>query len=406
MIYSFLLIIIISILTLVDLKHEKYNLASPIFLFSIMQIVVIGIQILAYIGWGLRPKYCFNFGSFILIMYSYMAFYIGNYVAKNKSSLYFYKNKENSLPFYSTAIIGIIGTTISLKNMNIGRNVLILLITNFNYFDEQFKMSSLGSILWLSNIAALFWSNYAKKNKLNNIISLICFINIFFRAAYLYIIIAAFYYFIPKLVINDRRSNKKLLGAIIILGILIAAIPFISYSKVDIKNGSYIIKIYPYTAGCLSNLAYNGNDIFLTGPENYNNIKNIFRDLGFGQIMQYIDKYFNTNLYLPIKNNNFLPQIEGIDEEGNMSSIYISVFKNPLLIGLIYMFFLGFLSKKLMKTSAKSIFAMSCYCFFSAANFLSFSGGGHFATTRFFPALLFIWPFIVFHNLVNTTYNK
>ena len=412
MVYSVLLLIIIILFMIADIDKKGLDISSPILLFSFMQAISLLIQILSFIFYGLKPKYEFNIWSFIIVLCSYLSFYFGaslfekGKMINNAIKSYNSSKNESSIAFYLTAAIGIIGTFISLKNMIVFKNPLLFLLYNYNYFDMYFKTSSIGSILWLSNIASLFWYNFSKKKIIDKLLAIICFINILFRAAYLYIIIGVFYFCIPQAILNKKANNKDILIYFVIIGILIIAIPFISYSQVSIREGEYFIKIYPYTAGSFSNLAYYANSLILSGPENMHNSRNIFRDLGFGQIMIYIDKYLNTNLYQEPINSGFLNQIEGIEEEGNMSSIYLTVVKNPILIGESMLFILGALSSILRKYSINNLFFMSSLCFFSAANFLSFSGGGHFATTRFFPALLYIWPFLLLKMIIKTALSK
>lgn len=412
MVYSILLLIIIILFMITDIAKKGFDISSPMLLFSFMQAISLLIQILSFILYGLKPKYEFNIWSFIIVLCSYLSFYFGTKLFEKgkiiNNAIYSYNCIENkfSMAFYLTAATGIIGTFISLKNMMIFKNPLLFLLNNYDYFDMYFKTSSIGSILWLSNIAALFWYNFSKKKIIDKLLTIICFINIVFRAAYLYIIIGLFYFCIPQAILDKKANNKNILIYFIIIGILIISIPFISYSQVSIREGEYFIKIYPYTAGSFSNLAYYANSLILSGPENMHNARNISRDLGFGQIMIYIDKYLNTNFYQEPINSGFLNQIEGIEEEGNMSSIYLVVVKNPILIGMAMLFLLGALSSILRKYSINNLFFMSSLCFFSAANFLSFSGGGHFATTRFFPALLYIWPFIFLKMIIKTALSK
>jgi len=365
-----------------------------------MQVFSLILQIIANFIWGFEPAYSFKTFSIIYIIILYSSFFGGTILAgQYKCPINIKVDERYSIAYYITAIIGIIGTIISIKNMNISGNIFLSFILNFERFDQEFNQSSIGSIMWLSNIAALFFSNYSKKNKLTKIINIICFINIMFRAAYLYIVLAIFYYFTPKLLKINGKEVKKVIFKLIPIALLFFIIPILSYKDINIANGSYVKKIYPYTAGSFSNLAYYANDAIDRGQIN-NKFNIIMRDLGFGQIELYLDKYLGTKLYEPLIGKGFLQQIKGIDVEGNMSSIYLAGINNNPIIGIIYFIFLGYISKKLMKTANYNIFYMSIFAFFSAANFLAFSGGGHFSTTRFFPAMIYIWPFIFLYNIL------
>ena len=394
----FLAFIILTMIT--HVRYEHLNLVSPILLFSFMQAFSLILQIIANIIWGFEPLYSFKILSIIYITILYLSYFWGTIIAGRYKCPKNYKVDERySIAYYITAIIGIIGTIISIKNMHISGNIVLSFIFNFQKFDQEFNLSSIGSIMWLSNFAALFFSNYSKKNKFTKIINIICFINILFRTAYLYIILAIFYYFTPKLLKINGKEAKKSIFKLIPIALIFFVIPILSYKDINIANGSYVKKIYPYTAGSFSNLAYYANDAIDRGQIN-KKFNVIMRDLGFGQIEQYIDKYLKTKLYEPPAKNGFLQQIKGIDEEGNMASVYLAGINNNPIIGIIFFLFLGYVSKKLMNSSNNSIFYMSIFCFFSAANFLAFSGGGHFATTRFFPAMIYIWPFIFFYNIL------
>jgi len=120
-------------------------------------------------------------------------------------------------------------------------------------------------------------------------------------------------------------------------------------------------------------------------------------NMGLGQIFVYSNKYFGTKLpSTPSWHLGFLRQVKNSPEKGNLIPLQGYLIFSPLFISLIFFAFLGFLCGFFYKTASSNLWSLSIYSWFAAALFMVHSGGGFFATTKFFPALMYIWPFLLF----------
>ena len=117
--------------------------------------------------------------------------------------------------------------------------------------------------------------------------------------------------------------------------------------------------------------------------------------MGFSSIRLYFDRYFGFE-YQPVARMLFYEQANNVHAYGNTHTLYGQLIYLPVAFGVAFIPFLGFLIGRIYRLASKNLFFLSMHAWFCAATFMAFAGGGHFTTTRIFPAMLFIWPFLLF----------
>jgi len=383
-------------------KQFSQYIIDPIFLFFIGQIVfLILLGIVNHTGY-LRPAEQFSFASTFYLLTFGLSFFMGSFILDRPKNKMFDKNiiKYNTqiiikFSFYICFVIGFIGTLVILKSFYHGSLLRLLpyFFANFNEFDKYFPRSH-AMVLWQANFAVLFWSAFRKDNWVKFIVIFIAAINILFRAAFLYVVVAAFYFLVPTVILAKKRYFILLFVFVLVL------MPLINY-PISIGNiKRMLISITPYTFGNFINYNIYFNEMYL-----HNNIcfdfVDVFRRLGFGSIMFYMDKYLGTDFLKHIPPAPFYNQLQDYIRYGNLASFYARFTKLPYLLGIFYCFFLGLLNRFVYNHAFKSLFFLSIYSWFAAASFMSFAGTGYFASTRFIPAILYIWPFLLIIWLSN-----
>lgn len=303
-----------------------------------------------------------------------------------------------SIIFWICFGTGSIGTLILLSNIGITSfaQFIFAVQSDFNNLESNFFNSS-AAILWQANTAAFFWFNVVKRPSwLMKVALIICFVSIMARGALLYIVIALFYYIVSA---HHLRSEKKSFRAPLIL--LIIAINFIFAMSYDFDGSVlqiYFQKSYPYLSGNFTNLFRHIDMTFGRSILEIRNFDDLLQSMGFNSIRTYLDSYFGIT-YQPYDRMPFYPQASNASVFGNTHSLYGQVVYLPLVILVPFWIGLGWSIGRIYLLSSRSLFYLSIHVWFSAATFLSFAGAGHFNTTRLFPALLFIWPFLLIIKL-------
>jgi len=390
-------------------KQKKINIEyiiDPIFLFLIGQIIFLTLLgIVNHTGY-LRSSKQFSFMSASYLLTLGLSFLIGSLILDKKRDKPGMLNKKMSkhrtrlivkIAFFVSFIIGSLGTLILLRGFYYGDlfNLLPYFISNFNKFDKMFFNSS-AAILWQANFAVLFFSAFLKDSWLKFIIISVAAINILFRAAFLYVVVAAFYFFIPNIILAKKKYSYIILFFVIILILM----PMLNYQNSVSSIKKMLISVTPYTFGNFTNYNIYFSDMYTHNSSIYFDFVDIFKSLGFGSIMFYMDKYVGTDF---LKYNTrpapFFSQLQDYPRYGNLASFYSSFTKIPYLLAVLFCFFLGLLNRFVYNYAHKSLFFLSVYSWFAAANFMSFAGSGYFSATRFIPAVLFIWPFLFILSL-------
>lgn len=381
----------------------KY-IIDPIFLFlSGQAIILIILGIVNHTGY-LRSSKQFSFMSASYLLTLGFSFLMGSLILDKKGYIPEILNKQIlkhrtqivvKIAFFVNFIIGTLGTLILLKGFYSGNllNLLPYFISNFDKFDKMFFNSS-AAILWQANIAVLFWAGFLKDNWFKIILISIATINVLLRAAFLYLIVAAFYYIIPNFILSKKKHFILILIFILIL------VPIFNYpnSTGNVKN--MLISVTPYTFGNFTNYNIYFNEMYESDKSSYD-LVDIFRHFGFGSIMFYMDKYLKTDFLKHTRPFPFLNQLKDYSRYGNLASFYGTFTKVPYLIAVFFAFFLGLLNRFIYNGAHKSLFFLSIYSWFAASNFMAFAGAGYFASTQFIPAVLFIWPFLLIISLLN-----
>lgn len=396
-------------------KNNKTWAIDPSFLFFGVQAVSLLLFIVLDATDSIIPSYKFNYLSVSYILFLGLAFFIGSEFMRRSTGLYrtiyrpshLQKNIFFKISFFSCFAIGIIGTFLLIKNMGFNGGLVDIFLKfylNINEFNENFFSSS-AAILWQANFATLFWSNFVKNSWVKTIIIIVSIFDILLRGAYVYLVIGLFYLITP-MILRDG-FNKKLILFVVFFGILLNLITLLSYNWEGDPLLTYAKKIYPYTAGNFVNLAYNTNTRLSTNIAELMPWNDVMANLGFSTIMIYIDKYLSLNTLSTTNYLPFLLQSENLKIYGNTCTIYGNLVFVPFIFGFSFMFFLGMFIRLVYKHAHKNLFFMSIYSWLSAASFLSFATGGHFITTRFFPALIYIWPFLfiwLFYRIIKDRY--
>jgi len=381
----------------------KY-IIDPVFLFlSGQTIILIILGIVNYTGY-LKSAEEFSFPSLCYILTLGLSFLIGSLILDKKRYIPEILNKKISkrrtqiiikIAFFVNFVIGTLGTLILLRGFYSGNllNLLPYFISNFDRFDRMFFNSS-AAILWQANLAVLFWAGFFKDNWFKIILISIATINILLRAAFLYLVVAAFYYIIPNFILSKKKHFILILIFILIL------VPIFNYPNSTGNVKKMLISVTPYTFGNFTNYNIYFNEMYKSDKASYD-LVDIFRHFGFGSIMFYMDKYIGTNFLKHVKPSPFYNQLQDYTRYGNLSSFYGKFIKVPYLFAIIFIFFLGLLNRIIYNNAYNNLFFLSIYSWFAASNFMSFTGLGYFASTRFIPAVLFIWPFLLIISLLN-----
>jgi hypothetical protein len=385
------------------LNDKKLITLDPSILFFGPQLVVLLLLFLLDIFNFVVPQYKPSYLTVWVLSLWGVAYLFGSELFREKTGVHriIYKKSIYSkgkwffeVAFYLCFLIGFIGSYKLLSGMgvNIDQHLFILFLDNMGEFEKGFFNSSF-TLMWQANIAALFWFNFTKKTKIKYLLVLIIFFEIMLRGAYIYIVIGMFYLITPIFFLS--KNNENLSKYVLFFIILLNSIMLLSYSWEGDIFQHYVNKIYPYTVGNFVNLFYYIDLRLLTDGYEVDSIGVFLEGLGFSSILLYLDKYFDLFLSSNISFFDFLSQSKNEVIYGNTSTLYGPLTIIPFLVAIVYLFFLGFLSRIIYNQAASSLFFMSVYSWISAATFLSFATGGHFSTTRFFPALLFIWPFLL-----------
>jgi len=393
---------------------------DPIFLFLIGQIVMlIVLGIVNHTGY-LRSAQQFSFISTSYLLTLGLSFFIGSFIldkSKNDTETLIGKTSKKrtqfiiKFAFYANFTIGSIGTLILLKNFYYGSLLRLLpyFLNNFNVFEQKFFQGpALASILWRANFAVFFWAALLKGNWIKFIIIILAGFNIILRGAFLNVIVAVFYYIVPALILSSTSnltnniSNKKqiiFIGCISLIIIIFMVTLNYEHSIVDIKWN--LIAITPYSFGNFTNYNIYFKEMYSSNQNVDFDLVNILRYLGFGSIMRYTDKYFGTNFLRLTRAEPFNNELKDFVRYGNLASFYGNFTKVPYLISLSFVFFLGLLNRFVYNFAHKNLFILSVYSWFASTSFMAFAGSGYFADTKFFPAVVYIWPFLFIISLFN-----
>jgi hypothetical protein len=225
---------------------------------------------------------------------------------------------------------------------------------------------------------------------------LLLFGAVLLRAAYLYLVVALFYWIVPLLY---RREDAKEAGIWTMgAGFLMLLLPTWAVGYRGIQG--FLVTVTPYTFGNFSNYNHWFHTVSFTGWGVGGDVSEVLYHAGLGSILAYVQEYSGLRLAATPGAEPFLRQLSGVPRYGNVSSIYGSLVRLPLWIGLMLPFALGAMSEWVYRRAFGSTFFQSIYAWMAAAAFLSFAGAGFFTTTRFFPAVLYVWPALVAAHLM------
>lgn len=304
------------------------------------------------------------------------------------------RNNTNSLPFWICFWIGGFGTFMLLSNLGAAspRAFITLVTTDFNTLEQDFFNSSYA-ILWQACIAAFFWFNTVKQPTLAMKIALgLLIIFVFARGALLYIIIAVSYYLISYIYM---RPNAHFPLKPVLLFLSFTQVVFLlSYTFEGNAVQIYFEKTYPYLSGNFVNLFRHIDLGFANSVLIPDSMDNTLQAMGLSSIWVYLDRYLGWE-FSPDLRMIFYLQTKNAYVYGNTHTLYGQLLYLPVMLFIPFVFALGLLIGGVYRLAAHNLFWLSVHCWMSAATFLSFAGAGHFTTTRFFPALLFIWPFLL-----------
>jgi len=342
------------------------------------------------------------------------AFFIGSFILdkpNNICTLSKEVHKHNNriiinFAFYACFAMGCTGTFLLLKNLYHG-NLLGLFPYFMNNFVKFDRNISTTYSLWNANTAVLFWAVFIKDNWLKFIIIFISAINILFRGHFLYMVVAAFYYIVPILILGKKKHfNFIIIFVLIFILIPTIIIPTIiiptitQFQNPDNNVKKRLIALTPYTFGNFTNYNIYFNEMY-TKNHIYYDLVDISRYLGSGSIMLYSDRYLGTDFLKYVRPEPFNNQLHDYTCYGNLATIYSGFTKVPYLLAIFFSFFLGLLNRLFYNRAYKSLFFLSIYSWFAATNFMAFAGAGYFTSTRIIPAVLYIWPFLLVMGLLN-----
>jgi hypothetical protein len=305
------------------------------------------------------------------------------------------KITDSSIPFWICFTIGAFGTIRLLMGLGISSPTayFYIITRDFNSLEGGFFNSS-SAILWQANFAAFFWFNFVSKPNVAMKAALgLCLVFIFSRGALLYIIIAACYYLVSYSYLKSARKN--LIMSLGFSFVFLQMVFLLSYTFSGNIYQIYFEKTYPYLSGNFVNLFRHIDMAFNRQLVDIESLDDLLQSMGLSSIRVYLDRYFGWE-FQPDLRMVFFRQAIGSHVYGNTHTIYGQQVYLPLIAGIPYVIFLGILIGRVFRLAKENVFFLSVHCWFTAATFLSFAGAGHFTTTRFFPAMLFIWPIILF----------
>ncbi|MBP7078400.1 MAG: hypothetical protein KBA77_02535, partial [Synergistales bacterium] len=292
--------------------------------------------------------------------------------------------------FLTCVLSGTIGSFKLIQGMDIHNlSLLIDLYLNNHYLLESSFFNSSWTLLWQANIAALFWFNFTDRKKTWPLVPLLLF-SISLRAAFLYLTVAIFYLIVP--IVYSFKVRKTHVYFFLFLIIFFMGSMFIKEGRTSEQPD----RISPYSFGNFSSFNY----YYETPSYRKITFEDIGLNMGLGQIFIYSNKYFGTKLrYTPSWHHGFLRQVKNSSEKGNVVPLQTYLIYLPLFLSLAFFSFLGFLCGFLFKVASSNLWGLSIYSWFAASLFMVHSGGGFFATTKFFPAMMYIWPFLLFYSI-------
>ncbi|SMO66090.1 hypothetical protein SAMN06265173_108133 [Thalassovita litoralis] len=386
--------IVASIFRFSNRKETRFD--HPIVLLLSPQIIAVGlIPVLAGLG-TVIPSVDMKFHHFLYLTTASLLLSAGIAAgALGKTRKRFAQElplKETSVPFWMTFGIGIFATATLLLNLNITSfaQLYFLAINDFNALESGFFNSS-AAILWQANIASFFWYNTVKRPSIFMKVALgFSLIAVFSRGALLYLIIAGFYYLVSYLYLRGRGVLP--IKQLVLFLVFVQFVFILSYTFQGNLAEIYIQKTYPYLSGNFVNL-WRHIDIAFSPEFATDGFDDITQSLGLGSIRVYLMKYFGFE-FQPTERMIFYSQALNAWINGNTHTLYGQLVYLPMFLLFPFLLFLGFLMGFFYRKAPKNLYYISIHCWFSAATFLSFAGAGHFTTTRFFPAMLFIWPFL------------
>jgi hypothetical protein len=347
----------------------------------------------------LEPVTHFDLKAFLFLLSSFLCISVAFFFKSSSRRNFQVSASLSSLSikaFRITALIGLIGTIGLLSGIVSNfSEFLFLLSADIKRLDKDFFNSSYA-LLWQANIASLFWFSLSYKftsNKFDILLLFLALVSILMRFAFIYIVIAACYLFIP-MVARGMIKFKQFFRFTLLLYICLNILIFAGYSFLPGEVlTTYLQKTYPYTGGNIVNLLIHLENfpIALSKVSDYSQIIEAF---GLRSIFLYLDEYFSLDILLN-SNMIFFQQVENMHVYGNTHTIFGQMMYLPVIIYYFYLIFFGALLKFSHDMSRRSLAFLTVHTWFCAASVLSFGGAGHFMTTRFFPAVLFIFPLYV-----------
>jgi len=394
-------------------RYGYFFFVSPFFLFAAPQAILLIIMYIFNVTEFLETTYRFTLMSGLYLLTICIAYFVGSFlmhlntrvVTKNTRLLISDKNQKYFISFgIITLAFGTFATVRLLSNISIGYfSAFSIFLDEFNLFDRSFFSNSYA-ILWRINFAALFFAALIEKRLFRYFIFVVAFTNIVFRAAFLYIPMAIFYYGIPRVLSSYSIRRIFIFGGLFLLTLVII-FTTLNYGEI---NGTILerirvtaIRLTPYSFGNFVNFNIYFSNMESNETGSYQ-LETILFGLGTNDLLALVNKYLNFG-YKQSFVAPFYSQIVGYNRYGNTFSYYGSMTLVPYPVALIFTFFLGALNAYAFNQSFKSIFFVSIYSWFSVANFFSFAGGGHFSVTRFFPAVFYIWPLLLLLKMLNRT---
>lgn len=389
-----------SVFCLSSRKSTRFD--HPIVLLLSPHIVAVGlIPLLAHYRIVI-PTQEMEFDHFLylntVILLLITGIYVGAQSGKRKNFTREWNLEKNSISFWVTFGIGMFGTFILLRNMEITSFLLLysIIASDFDTLESEFFNSS-AAILWQANIASFFWYNTVKRPSMLMKTALgLSLIAVFLRGALLYLVIAGFYYLISYLYLRGRRVLP--VKQLVFFLFFIQLVFMLSYTFQDNLAQIYFQKTYPYLSGNFVNL-WRHIDIAFEQQRTTDGLDDISVSMGLGSIRVYLMSYLDID-FQPINRMIFYLQATNAPIYGNTHTLHGQLAYLPMYLLFPFQLFLGILIGFFYRKAPENLFYLSIHCWFSAATFLSFAGAGHFTTTRFFPAMLFIWPLLFMPTVV------
>ncbi len=393
--------VVIFHLAYTNRRFDISYISDPVFVFLIGQtVMLVLLGVLNYTGY-LRPAAEFSLSSTSYLVSIGLAFVIGSVVVDKQKYTPTVLEKRISThvaqviikaAFVGCFILGSSGALLLLKSLYQGGllGLLPYYVSHFGEFNAHFFNSS-AALLWQANFATIFFGALLKRTRGKYVFLLIAFFNILLRSAFVYLVIAAFYYLTSMLIL---RKKKHFIYSVTIISLLLVGLAAVNYNLPSKSLRQALISVTPYTYGGFINYNINFSEFSEERGENYQAVQ-ILAYLGFWSDMFYADKYLGTDFRpqdvapLPFRN-----QLRDYVRYGNISTFYGNFIKVPYLLAVVFVFFLGILNRIVYRYAHSSVFALSIYSWFAAASFMSFAGSGYFASTRWVPAVMYIWPIV------------